>query len=196
LVENRIYWLGWTAVILGLITVLSMAMLYLLPTQEAWYSNLTLLSYLRTTFLLGVITISALLVLDLKIAMDSGSKDLELRSEIMGTFFPKFALIGILCGMTTLVIDWQQVVELDGGSTAARTSLDLLLGLYFPLLLLRYFFLLSGLILFCVSVYVMSKNFRQPAELLNPFYLACLLILISEILERFLFYATHVRIGI
>jgi DMSO reductase anchor subunit len=35
-----------------------------------------------------------------------------------------------------------------------------------------------------------------PQSLLLPVYLSCLLILVGEIIGRFLFYATHIRVGI
>jgi DMSO reductase anchor subunit len=40
------------------------------------------------------------------------------------------------------------------------------------------------------------KTQRSFMKLLGPVYIACILVLIGEIIERFLFYATHVRIGI
>jgi DMSO reductase anchor subunit len=33
-------------------------------------------------------------------------------------------------------------------------------------------------------------------NLLGPIYIACIMVMVGEILERFLFYASHVRIGI
>jgi hypothetical protein len=42
----------------------------------------------------------------------------------------------------------------------------------------------------------MLKKSKALTELVTPVYLACLLAMVAEILGRFLFYATHVRLGV
>jgi anaerobic dimethyl sulfoxide reductase subunit C len=194
--EKFIIFLGWFSTVIGIGTVLCMAMLYLLPTQEAWNSPFTIVHYGLTAFLLGVITIAALLVLELKISHNLEEKDIEARNQIISAVLPWFTLAVLTITVFSLILDWQAVSVLKEGSAAAQTSLALLFGLYLPLFLLRYVFLFSGGMLFAISAVIVSKRFKAPGDLLMPVYLACLLVLIAEILERFLFYATHVRVGI
>ena len=56
--------LGWAAIIFGLVTEYCMSRIYLLPSQPAWNSLLTPISFLATTFLLGVLTVPMLMVMD------------------------------------------------------------------------------------------------------------------------------------
>jgi DMSO reductase anchor subunit len=46
------------------------------------------------------------------------------------------------------------------------------------------------------AVRQMRKTGAAPQTLMAPTYMACLLVLIGEIVGRFLFYATHIRLGI
>jgi DMSO reductase anchor subunit len=54
----------------------------------------------------------------------------------------------------------------------------------------------AGVALFVLTAWMLHRNKKLVYELVTPTYLACLLVIISEILGRFLFYATHVRTGI
>jgi DMSO reductase anchor subunit len=80
--------------------------------------------------------------------------------------------------------------------SSAQASLKLLLDLYKPLLVMRIVFTIFGVIWLVAVVSHFIKTQRSFMKLLGPVYIACILILIGEIIERFLFYATHVRTGI
>jgi len=47
-----------------------------------------------------------------------------------------------------------------------------------------------------VLAYQATRVKKTLQELLVPVYLSCLIVMIAEILGRFLFYASHVRVGI
>ena len=93
-------------------------------------------------------------------------------------------------------ITFIQVHLLAQGDIVAQTSLSLLVELYMPLLVMRFAFLFFATIAMGVAMYRMWKSLIAPQSLMMPVYLSCLLILIGEIIGRFLFYATHIRVGI
>lgn len=89
-----------------------------------------------------------------------------------------------------------QMQELAQGDLIARTSLRLLLELYQPLLFMRLILIVSAAVYFSIPVYRICRWQLPPQKLMMPVYLSCLLILVGEIIGRFLFYATHIRVGI
>jgi DMSO reductase anchor subunit len=54
--------LGWVGIVSGVVSVYCMAMIYLLPTQTMGNSPLTVISFLMTAVLLGVMAVVTLLL--------------------------------------------------------------------------------------------------------------------------------------
>jgi len=189
--------LGWAAVTFGLVTVGCMAFIYLLPTQVAWNSTATLFSYYGTTLLLGVISLFVILLMDIRFSETYDKELAEKKANTVKNSLLGFVIAAIVASIWVVGANLHQIVLLRGiDHESAQTSLRLLLGLYKPLLYLRFILLVLGLgcFVFC-SLRTIIKN-RALNDMIVPVYVACLFVMIGEILERFLFYATHVRIGI
>jgi anaerobic dimethyl sulfoxide reductase subunit C (anchor subunit) len=58
--------LGWLAILSGIGNVYCMARIYVLPTQAAWNTPITVISFFTTAFLLGVMALASLLIMDLR----------------------------------------------------------------------------------------------------------------------------------
>ncbi|MDP1779325.1 MAG: DmsC/YnfH family molybdoenzyme membrane anchor subunit, partial [Anaerolineales bacterium] len=168
----------------------------LIPTQAAWNSHTVIISFYATALMLGGMTIATLMVLDLKFAEIKKADDIELRSQVI-----RYSSAGLTCLTVVLVILSMAIIYIQTrllaqGDSIARTSLSLLLDLYLPLFVMRL------ILLVCASatlVYAVIRMYRlqiKPQWLMTPVYVSCLLILVGEIIGRFLFYATHVRMGV
>jgi DMSO reductase anchor subunit len=96
----------------------------------------------------------------------------------------------------SFVLETVEVNSLRGGDASALASLKLWLGIYRPLFSIHLGLMFAGVALFVLTAWMLHRNKKLVYELVTPTYLACLLVIISEILGRFLFYATHVRTGI
>jgi len=70
------------------------------------------------------------------------------------------------------------------------------MGLYQPLLVMRFGLLIVGSSWLLGSIHRILKKDRDLKDLIGSVYMGFLLVLIGEILGRFLFYATHVRLGV
>lgn len=194
--ERLTSFLGWLCICLGGASIYCMSMIYLLPTQPSWDSPLTVATFFTTALLLGAMALPALLVLDLKIRPDIDDEEKKARGEVIYASLTWFALLSLVATVLILGINQYQISSLQGSSAPAQTSLDLLFGIYRPLLGLRYLFLFAGVAWFGFSSFLLWRRNKTQEEMLTPIYLSCLLVMIAEILGRFLFYATHVRIGI
>ncbi|HMN15676.1 MAG TPA: hypothetical protein PKD55_25450, partial [Bellilinea sp.] len=115
---------------------------------------------------------------------------------ILKGFLGKIAGLAIGALLTIVGLNIVQVFTAKSGDALAQTSLSLLLGLYRPLFTLRFVILLASVGVLIVVAYRLVKEGRDLNGLITPVYLACLLALVSEILGRFIFYASHVRLGI
>ena len=194
--RSLITFLGWLAVLFGSIVVYCMARIYMIPTQVAWNSSTVVVSFFTTTVLLGTMAITCLLVLDLKFAEIQKSEDIKVRVQVIKYSLVWLALVAFAAVLASLAITFYQVYMLNQGDSIAQTSFQLLSELYLPLLVLRLLSIIIGPVWLGYAIYHMHKNSLEPQGLFVPIYMSCLLILIGEIIGRFLFYATHIRIGI
>ncbi len=193
---KKITILGWMTILFGVTVIYCMARIYLIPTQTAWNSSTVIVSFYTTALQLGIMTISFLLVLDLKFAEIQKADDLETRAQVIEFSISWLALATFLVVVVNYAIIFYQIYELSQGDAAAQTSLQLLFQLYVPLFIIRLILLGIAPLWFGFAVFRMYKSGLAPQTLLQPVYMSCLLILIGEIIGRFLFYATHIRMGI
>lgn len=194
--RRLITFLGWLAVLFGAIMIYCMARIYLLPTQVAWNSNTLIISFYVTSLMLGAMAVACLMVLDLKFAEIKKSEDVELRVNVIQYSFTGLTALTGLLVLLSLAIIYVQMSFLARGDLIARTSLRLLFELYEPLLIMRLMFLFIAPLYLGIAAYRRCRSKLPPQNLMLPVYLSCLFILVGEIIGRFLFYATHIRVGI
>jgi anaerobic dimethyl sulfoxide reductase subunit C (anchor subunit) len=188
--------LGWLGVLTGSLSIYSMSHIYLLPTHSSWNSPLTVISFLLSALILGVTAVAVLLVMDLRVSEVAGAAGTAVRRQIVQQSFVWLAGVAGITAVITLFLNLILILNLSQGELSAQTSFVLLLGLYQPLFGLRYIALFTGVGWFGLTAFVLLRRRKPQFEMTPAIYLACLLVLISEILGRFLFYATHVRMGI
>ena len=194
--RKLISFVGWLAISLGIVLIYCMARIYLIPTQVAWNSTTVILSFYATALMLGCMAITCLLVLDLKFSEIQKLDDVELRVAVIRHSFAGLSALTILLAVVNIVIIYVQLHQLAQGDSIARTSLRLILELYLPLFIMRMTFLLCASGYLGLTVYRINRLEIVPQDLMLPIYLSCLMILVGEIVGRFLFYATHIRVGI
>jgi anaerobic dimethyl sulfoxide reductase subunit C len=188
--------LGWLAILFGLIVVYCMSRIYILPTQEVWNSLSMVFSFYTTTLLLGGTTIACLMVLDMEFAEIQNSKDVELHTRLIRYSFKSISFLTLGLIILDIGITLFQINLLRQGDAAARSSLSLLLELYLPLLIMRIIFLIYASLSLTYFVHRMYRQNGTPQGIMLPVYLSSLLIIVGEIMGRFLFYAVHIRVGI
>ena len=194
--QRLINLIGWLAILMGGALIYCMACIYLIPTQVAWNSTTVILSFYITALMTGCMAIACLIVLDLKFAEIKKSDDVELQVNVIKYSFVGLAVLTIVLVVLSIIIIYIQIRLLAQGDLIARTSLNLLLQLYLPLFMMRLIYLLFASVSLGIAIYRIYRLKITPGSLLMPVYLSCLLILIGETIGRFLFYATHIRVGI
>ncbi len=189
---------GWLAVLMGMTTVYCMSRVYLLPTQIAWNSITTPVAFFSAMFLLGGMAVSVLLLLNLYLVQLRTEPKPELQSYMLVTLrtLSAVTLLTVVAVLVEFLNYGFQIKLLSEGGPSAQGSLDLLLGLYGVLFKFRLALLGVGAI-GLVAIILWQHRTQQPViRLMAPIYIVFLLLMMSEVLGRFLFYAIHVRIGI
>jgi anaerobic dimethyl sulfoxide reductase subunit C (anchor subunit) len=188
---------GWIAVFFGWVTVYCMAKVYILPTQIAWNSSITIISFIFTTLLLGIIALNTLLIMDLKYSEFYDLTRVNLYGRLIQKLLSWFVFAAILIVAVLISMNLYQVALLDNNNhPTAQASLKLLLHLYPVLFGMRLGLTMFGVGFMAVVTYIHLHSQKPIKDLLLPAYITCLFVLVGEILGRFLFYAIHVRIGI
>jgi anaerobic dimethyl sulfoxide reductase subunit C (anchor subunit) len=188
--------IGWIAILFGWVTIYCMAQIYLLPTQISWNSSLTIAYFLTTTLLLGATATAAIMIMDLRFAEVRGAEAPPYRIPILRDSLTWLTILTFIMVIAVFAITIFQILFLEKAEPPAATSLDLLLGLYRPLFILRLFMMFIGVVWLIYSMVQVTQIGRSVRDLLTPIYASCLFVMVGEILGRFLFYATHVRLGI
>jgi len=120
----------------------------------------------------------------------------EVRQQLMGRSLGLFAGLASFALILIIGLNTLQILDTGRGEELAQTSLSLLTGLYRPLLTVRVATLCVAVGIFILVVVRLSRKGYELPRLVIPVYLACFLALVAEILGRFLFYASHVRLGL
>lgn len=188
--------LGWSAIACGAATIFCMVLVYLLPTQPFWNSLLTPVSFYATMFLLGPLALFAMLVMDLRFSLVRDHIQPNVRALIIEHWAVRFAFIIIATAALIILLNFYEIFLLSNGDELARISLNLLMGLYKPLFIIRLGLLSLGVgWLAFITRWIVQKR-KKASRLIGHVYMIFLMVLVSEILGRFLFYAIHVRLGI
>jgi anaerobic dimethyl sulfoxide reductase subunit C (anchor subunit) len=194
--KKYITFLGWVAIFFGFATDFCMSRIYMLPSQPAWNSPFTIISFVQTTFLLGVMAVPVLLIMDSIFSKSRLQDNQVIRARTIRASFDALAVIAFLLVITIVVVNLFQISNLRYGNESARTAMKLLVVLYQPLFIIRIVFLFVGVLWLGITVFLWNSRMREPERLMTPVFIACLMVMVAEILGRFLFYAVHVRVGI
>jgi anaerobic dimethyl sulfoxide reductase subunit C (anchor subunit) len=190
-------WLGWLAILFGLATIYCMARIYMLPTQIFWNSSTEVFANYGTAFILGSVVLSAILLMDLNFAYEQDPENSRIHERDIARALGTLCLISALALILTLLVEISQITSLCVDcDESAKTSLELLFDLYQPLFVIRLALSILGVGWLIIHVARIAKNGDSPRHLIGPAYLASSMVLVGEVLGRFLFYAMHVRIGI
>lgn len=178
------------AALLGLALVYSMAHVYRLRTVTAWDSVMTPISFFTTTFLLGTLAMGAAYVANYAYLQrhNPGCADAQcnlLRATLSWVGIGSIVLLGIEFVVVPLYL-----VHLASSPTGVPAG-EMLFGSYSTIVIVRLMLAFVGAGLFGAMVYRNAVTVGRERVAGLWAYAAFALVLISEILGRFLFYASN-----
>ncbi len=181
----------------GLVLVFTMSMVYQLVTIPAWNTVATTVAFFITTFLLGSLALGAAFVANFWYVRRKNMDPQNVQYSMLATSLRWIALISIaLLGLQFVVIPLYLSQLAAGGNPAAIASVDVISQQNGVVFALRLILLFVGAGLFAVFVYQNAASESKLRIVSSLAILAFTLVLISEILGRYLFYISMVGIGL
>jgi anaerobic dimethyl sulfoxide reductase subunit C (anchor subunit) len=182
---------GWITTVVGLILVYCMGMTYMLPTQPAWNSFATPVNFYLAALLLGALGTAVSLV-----SVSARTQMTAAGDEFVNSALRSIAIASIvLLGLEFVVLPVYMAFLSTQGPAAVQT-LKILFDDYAVVLAVRVFLVFAGAGVLTTYLYRRASIAGADAVRADLAYGAFVLVLFGEVLARFLFYATHYRIGV
>jgi anaerobic dimethyl sulfoxide reductase subunit C len=189
--------LAWIAAIVGLALVYSMAQIYMVEIQPVWNTWATPVLFFATTFLLGSLAVGAAYVANYAYLQKSAPNTAPTQLSLLKSAIRGIAIAAVvILGVQIIVIPLYLTQLAATSSPATTASLQMLYGEFGLLFALRLALVFIGAGVFGLFLYRSAATVGREQLLGTLVYAAFALVFIAEVIGRFLFYATHYRIGI
>jgi anaerobic dimethyl sulfoxide reductase subunit C len=184
------------AAVFGVGLVFSMAMVYYsLPSVPAWNNWATLATFFATTVLLGAVAVSAAFVAAYAYLHSRNPAESEKQRHILAITLRWMALVSLVVLGFQFLIQPLYMGYLASSGPAAEQSAAILMEEYGVLYALRLVLLFLGAGLFSFFIYKFARSARNIGLLSTLAFTSFALVLAAELIGRYLFYASFVRIG-
>ena len=189
--------IAWLAALVGLFLVFSMSQVYMLQTQPAWDTFATPVQFFATTFLLGSLAIGSAFVANYAYLKGKDPDCAEAQCSLVREALKWIALASIvILGVEMVSLPLQLSLLASSPSAVAQASAALLFSQFAGLFAVRLALVFLGAGLLALFVYRYASQPGSESLMGTLAYSAFALVLFSEVIGRFLFYATHLRIGL
>lgn len=181
----------------GLVLVYAMSMIYQIATVPAWDTFATTATFYITTFLLGTLAMGAAFVANFWYIRRNKMDPQNIQYTMLATSLRWIALCSVgLLGLQFLVIPIYLAQLSSAASPEALASVQFLSQDSGIIFVVRLILLFVGAGMLAVFVYQNASSESRVRVVGNLAYLAFALVLISEVLGRYLFYSSMVKIGL
>lgn len=185
------------AAVIGLFLIYSMSMVYQLPTQPAWNTLATPIAFLVTTLLLGVLAVGVAFVVNYALVQRETPECAEVQCQLLRGSLRWFAVAAVvLLGVEMVAAPLQVAYLAAAPEAAARASASRIFGEFGLLFGLRLLLAFVGAGVLGLFLYQNAQSPGRERVLASVVYAAFALVLVSEVLGRYIFYASHVKIGL
>jgi len=189
--------IAWIAALVGLVLVYSMAMVYMLETQPVWNTFATPVIFFSATILLGALAVGAALVANYAYVMRKDPSCAEAQCILLRDAVRWISIVSIVVmGVELVVIPLHLAYLANSAVPEAVTSAGLMFGQFGAVFALRLALVFIGAGLFALFLYRLALSPGQEKTLGNVVYGAFALVLVAEVMGRFLFYVTQVQVGL
>jgi anaerobic dimethyl sulfoxide reductase subunit C (anchor subunit) len=184
------------AAIIGFFLILSMSMVYMLPTQPSWDTVATPIAFFSTTLLLGSLAMGVAFTANYLYTIRKEEEGQEVQLQLLRGSLRGIAVTSLLMLAIQLVVAPLYIATLSTGDQAAQQSASMLTDEYSTVFILRLILSVVGAGLFTLLLYQGASGETKVGTLANLAYVAFAIVLVAEVMGRYLFYAIQVPIGI
>jgi anaerobic dimethyl sulfoxide reductase subunit C (anchor subunit) len=188
--------IAWIAALIGLFFIFAMSNVYMMETVPTWNTWYTPVSFFTTAFLLGALAVATAYMASYAYLTRKQSEEASAQSAMLRTSLLWLAVTSIvLLGVQFVIIPSNLAYQYTGPLAAVITIRETLTQ-YGGVFLLRLILLFIGAGLLAVALIRNSLTPGRESTLAILAYSAFALVLIAEVLGRFLFYNSYVNIGL
>lgn len=187
---------AWLAALAGLMLVYSMASVYMLPSQPAWNSWATPVSFFATTLLLGALAMGVAFVTNYAYLQRKQTAGMEKQTTLLREALRWIAVASIVLLGVELVVFPVYLATVASGSVEGLASVQLMAGVSGWMMALRLVLAFIGAGIFAMFLYQNAMVAGHEMMLGNLAYTAFFIVFIAEVMGRAMFYLAHVRVGI
>ncbi len=184
------------AAVAGVGLVYAMARLYMIPNQPAWNSWATPVSFFSTTLLLGLFAVGAAFVVTYTTARRQDPGCEEELCTLMRSSLRWIAVVAVVILGVQLLASSLYLATLSAGDAAMQATAQTTIGDYGFLLGLRVALVFAGAGILAFFIYQAASAPGRERVLGNLALSAFVLVLVAEVVGRYLFYATHISLGL
>jgi len=184
------------AAAIGVALVFSMGRVYLLRTVPIWNTVFTPVMFFVTTFLLGSMAIGAAFVATYQYLQRRDPGNMEVQAALVRGSLRWIAIVSTFLLGIEFVAHPMRALYMGQGAAPASQSAAMLIGPFGVLSVLRLALVFAGAGLLGVFIYQNASSAHGERVMGTLAYVAFVLVLIGEVLGRFLFYATYARVGV
>ncbi|MEJ2549873.1 MAG: dimethyl sulfoxide reductase anchor subunit [Anaerolineales bacterium] len=182
--------------LLGLSMIYSMSRVYMIPTEPAWDHVETMISFFTAAFLLGIFLAGTGLVIRHRVLQRGADVEEGERGTMLSEVLGVYGILAVVLVGVEFVALPVYLAEIGNAAAASGSSLKELLTSYGVILLLRLLLVFVGAGVLGTLLYRSAGRRVWQTRLATLTIGGFSIVLLSEILSRFLFYATRVRIGL
>jgi anaerobic dimethyl sulfoxide reductase subunit C (anchor subunit) len=188
--------IAWITALVGIALVYSMAQVYMLEAQPSWNTWATPVLFFTTAFLLGSLAMGAAFVANYAFVKRTNPECEDTQCSLLRDVTRGIAIASVVLLGVELIAIPLQTAYLGAGPAAAVESVKVLVEQFAVLYGLRLVLAFIGAGVFALFLYRTALTAGQEKTLGTLVYSAFVLVLIAEVIGRYLFYITHVKIGI
>jgi len=185
---------AWLAALVGIVLVYSMSRVYMLPTQPAWNSLATPISFFTTTLLLGALALGAAFVANYAYIQKKNPGCADQQCELLRSTMRWIAVVSVVLLGVEFVVTPVYLLSLATGSPQAIASAKLIAGPLGVAFFFRMVLAFVGAGVFGFFLYQNAQSAGREKVLGYMAYAAFFLVLVAEVLGRILFYSSQVAI--
>jgi anaerobic dimethyl sulfoxide reductase subunit C (anchor subunit) len=188
--------IAWIAALVGLALVYSQSRIYMLVSQPAWNTLATPILFYATTLLLGSLAMGAAFVANYAYVQRKEPGCADVQCELMRGALRWIAIASIILVGVELIVYPLYLGYLASNGSAAASSAKLMVGPFGLIFAIRLVLAFLGAGVFGVFLYQNATSAGKEKILSYLAYSAFVIVLVSEVMGRLLFYATSYRIGV
>lgn len=188
--------IAWLAALVGIVAVYSMSSVYMIPSMPSWNTVATPITFFATTLLLGSLAMGVAYIATYFMEQRKADGTPAEQYELLGDALRGIAIVSmVMLGVEFVVLPIYLGYLAVAGGAAAMSAAVMVKG-YSVVFILRLLLAFLGAGVFAAFLYQNANTVGREKILGYLVLCAFLLVLVGEVLGRFLFYVSEYRIGV